>query len=97
MNQDLKRIINETIKEYTERQPQYQSHRMEFSKKLIVFTSFIYGLSWIMAAYSLFILGEIPWELIRDINLLYGASCVSYYCKSAYENKPKIEKWGGGV
>jgi len=70
------------------------SNKMEFSKKLIIFTSAIYLISWIMAAYSLFVLGEIPFELLQYANILYGASVVSYCGKAAYENKAKIDKWG---
>ena len=48
--------------------------------------------SWLIAVFSWFSMGEIPSYLLQYAHLLYGGCCVSYYCKSAYENKPKIER-----
>jgi len=95
INEEVKMIVAETVKEYVKRQPPQKPHKMEFSKKLMIVTSVIYALSWIMAAYSLFVKGEIPFELLQYANILYGASVVSYCGKTAYENKAKIDKWGG--
>lgn len=91
-NAECKKIIAEVIKEI---QVPQKPRKMEFSKKLVLFTSAMYLISWGMAAYYLVVNGEIPWELIQYANLLYGASVVSYCGKSAYENKAKIDKWGG--
>ena len=69
--------------------------KMELSKKLIIFATVIFSLSWAIAVFSWFYFGEIPAYLLRYSHLIYGACCASYYCKSAYENKPKIERGGG--
>ena len=69
--------------------------KMEFSKKLIIFATVIFAASWLIAVFSWFSMGEIPSYLLQYAHLLYGGCCVSYYCKSAYENKPKIERRGG--
>jgi len=47
--------------------------------------------AWTAAVFSWFYVGEIPADLLRYSHLIYGACCASYFCKSAYENKPKIE------
>ena len=70
--------------------------KREFSKKLMIFASVMYAATWLVAVFSWFHLGKIPWELIQNASWLYGATFVSYCGKSAYENKPKIEGWGGG-
>ena len=68
--------------------------KMEFSKKLMLFMSLIFAATWGLAVYSWIVGGEFPWELVEFVNLLYGASFVSYCGKSAYENKYKIEQGG---
>jgi len=74
------------MKEPTERP------RLEFSKKIMILATVIFAASWLIAVFSWFFMGEIPAYLLRYSHLLYGAGCASYYCKTAYENKPKIEK-----
>ena len=58
---------------------------MEFSKKIMVFASVLYGATWTVVVFSWFSLGEIPLYLIQFATWLYGAAFVSYCCKSAYE------------
>ena len=94
-NKECKQLIAEVIEERLQSMPPPKPRKMEFSKKIMLFTSAIYLISWGMAAYYLVVNCEIPWELIQYANLLYGASGVSYCGKSAYENKAKIDKWGG--
>ena len=71
--------------------------RMEFSKKLMILSTAIFAATWIIAVFSWFYFGEVPGYLLRYSHLLYGACCCSYYCKTAYENKPKIERERVGV
>ena len=69
--------------------------KMEFSKKLMVFTSVIFAATWAFAVCAWLAGGAIPWELVEFVNWLYGATFVSYCGKSAYENKYKIETGRG--
>jgi len=64
----------------------------EFSKKLMIFASVMYGATWVVAVISWFALGETPRELISYTTWLYGAALATYSGKSAYENKPKIAR-----
>ena len=66
--------------------------RPEFSKKLMIFASVVYALTWVMAVISWFAIGEVPQELMLYTTGLYGSVFAVYGGKSAYENKPKIEK-----
>ena len=66
--------------------------RMEFSKKLMIYASVMYGATWIVAVVSWFAFGETPRELISYTTWLYGAAIATYSGKSAYENKPKISR-----
>lgn len=75
----------------------YIPPKMEFSKKLILWASFFYGLMCIVAILSWFLIGEWPREVIEHFSWPFGAIIATYMCKSAYENKPKIEQiWKGG-
>jgi len=94
----VKQMIFETMREMQSRPTQPRpasSPKMEFSKKLIMFTSMLYTAALIMAAFSWIYFGEFPQELMQYASWLYGATVVSYCGKSAYENKAKIEKRGG--
>lgn len=71
--------------------------KIEFSKRLMIFATVIFALSWVIAVFSWFYAGEIPVYLLRYSHLIYGACCASYYCKTAYENKPKIEGKGSEI
>ena len=71
--------------------------RMEFSKKLIILATVIFAATWVIAVFSWFYFREAPAYLLRYSHLLYGASCCSYYCKTAYENKQKIARERLGV
>jgi len=64
--------------------------RTEFSKKLMIYASIMYGATWVVTVISWFALGEVPRELISYTTWLYGAAIATYSGKSAYENKPKI-------
>ena len=67
---------------------------MEFSKKLIIFASVMYVMTWIVIVVSIFCADEPPWELMEMLSWVYGAAVVCYCGKSAYENGFKIK--GGG-
>ena len=86
---DIKAIIAEVLKEMN-----IPKQKMEFSKKLMIFASLIFAATWGLAVYAWIVGGEIPLKLIEIVNWLYGAVFVSYCCKSAYENKCKIERGG---
>jgi len=67
--------------------------KMEFSKKLMLLSTFMFAGTWAAALASWFMFREIPWEFAQYATWLYGASFVSYCAKTAYKNKSKIEKW----
>lgn len=78
-----------------EKQKTCKPSRMEFSKKLMIFASVMFSLTWAVAVYSWFMYSEIPLDLLQYASWLYGATFVSYCGKTAYENKEKIK--GGGL
>ena len=65
---------------------------MEFSKKLIIFASIMYVMTWAVIVTSIFLTEEPPWELLEALSWVYGAAVVCYCGKSAYENGVKISK-----
>ena len=65
---------------------------MEFSKKLLVFASAMFMATWTVIVVTIFVDVEVPWELIETLSWVYGAAVACYCGKTAYENKPKIEK-----
>ena len=67
---------------------------MEFSKKLIIFASVMYVMTWVVIVTSIFRAGEPPCELLEALSWVYGAAVACYCGKSAYENGHKIK--GGG-
>ena len=69
---------------------------MEFSKKLIVFASVMYALTWAVVVVSVFRADEVPWEIMESLSWVYGAAICCYYGKTAYENGAKIKGKGGG-
>ena len=69
--------------------------RLEFSKKLMVFATAVYAATWVVAVVSWLLGGEVPEELMLYTTGLYGSAFAVYGGKSAYENKPKIERGGG--
>ena len=90
-------IASEAIKEIQAppKRPKSNKKKVEFSKKLMYFASLIYAAILAVTVYSWFDFQSVPRELLQYASWLYGATIVSYNCKSAYENKAKIEKWGG--
>ena len=70
--------------------------RLEFSKKLMVFASVVYSATWALAITSWLTMGEVPQELMLYTTGLFGSAFAVYGGKSAYENKPKIERGRGG-
>ena len=103
---ELKRAINEALDERLARRSHPHWHltapdahgpaplkpKMEFSKKLIIGASFFYSFMCTVALLSWFLLGEWPREIVEHFSWPFGAAVVSYMCKTAYENKPKIQK-----
>ena len=69
---------------------------MEFSKKLMVFASAAFALTWLAAMVSWFVLRDVPEGVMQFVSVLYGATFVSYCGKSAYENRYRITKGGHG-
>ena len=74
----------------------YRRGSLEFSKKLMVFPSAVYLATWGLAVASWLTTGEVPQELMLYTTGLFGSAFAVYGGKSAYENKPKIEKGRGG-
>ena len=95
---ELKKAVAEAVAEalMQTQAPPKKPRRMEFSKKLMAFASMMYTATWSVSVYSWFHMQIVPIELLQYATWLYAAALVSYKGKSAYENKPKIEKWGGG-
>ena len=90
---EVKQTVLDALDERSIRKPPLRQikKKPEFSKKLIIFVSAIFATTWGVALYSWFVGREIPWQLVEIVNWLFGAVAVSYCCKSAYENKFKIE------
>ena len=103
---EIKKVVAEVIKEilptgglnFYRHIPieEHKPKKIEFSKKLIIGASIFYGLMCIVALVSWFLIGDWPREIIVHFSWPYGATAVSYMCKSAYENKPKILNRRGG-
>ena len=93
---DVKQIVAGVLREANISKPPILNNKekIEFSKKLMIFVSLIFALTWCVAVFSWIVSGELPGELLEFVNWLYGASFVSYCGKSAYENKCKIDKGG---
>ena len=65
---------------------------MEFSKKLIVFASVMYALTWAAIVITIFGGGmPVPWRLMESLSWVYGAAVCCYCGKAAYENGMKIK------
>ena len=69
--------------------------KLEFSKKLMVFATAMYTATWVLAVASWLTIGELPHELMLYTTGLYCSAFAVYGGKSAYENKPKIERGRG--
>ena len=67
---------------------------MEFSKKLILFASIMYAMTWAVIVTSIFRAEEPPWELLEALSWVYGAAVCCYCGKAAYENGHKIKNGG---
>ena len=57
----------------------------DFSKKLMIFASVIFALTWTAAVLSWFILRDVPDSVLQFVCVLYGALGVTYCCKEGYE------------
>jgi len=64
---------------------------MEFSKKLMVFATTMYALTWLVAVVSWFMFQEFPGDLKEYTTWLYGEVFAFYSAKACIENKAKIE------
>jgi len=70
---------------------------MEFSKILMcIFTVMFVGVV-LASIVSWFARGEVLYDLLNQVWLPYSMALAAYYGKSAYENKPKIERGYHGV
>jgi len=68
---------------------------METSKMLMWIFTAVFLATLILAFITLFTVGEIPSELLGFVWIAYSLGFGGYCAKTAYENKPKIEKgWG---
>ena len=104
MNQnDIKLAFIEALREYNAFQipatvaptPQNPKKGMEFSKWLMIFAALLCGGTWVVAAVSWLLWREFPYELVQYTGWFFGA-VIAYMVKSGYENKPKIQRGGGG-
>jgi len=74
--------------------------KMEFSKKLMVFSSLMYAATWAVTMYSWFVFSTIPDGLKEMATWLFGATVAFYNAKSVMDHKfnypprsmPKDEK-----
>jgi len=70
-------------------------HKMEFSKKLVLAFFIFCGILSVVFVVMWYLTGEWPQEIFEAVLYPLAVAIFGYLCKSAYENKPKIEKWGG--
>ena len=92
MNQsEIKTALIEALRECY---PQSPKKKLEFSKCLMVFAVILCAGTWVVAAVSWLIWRVFPAELVQYTAWFFGA-LIAYMLKSAYENKPKIDKWRG--
>lgn len=62
-----------------------EHHRLEFSKKIIIFASVIYALTWVVMVVSWFLYRDFPMEIKEFTTYIYGVAIAFYFGKSAYE------------
>jgi len=65
---------------------------MEFSKKLILGTLIFIGMAFIASIVSWHVVDDWPREIAEFFVWPFILGVVGYMCKSAYENKAKIER-----
>lgn len=65
--------------------------KMEFIKKLLVFSCTLYGCTWAAGIGAWFLLDTYPSGLLELATWLFGAILAFYCAKSCIENKAKIE------
>ena len=99
--EELKVIIVETVRacndenNHTAHYRKSKAKKMEFSKKLILGALFFIGALCVLSLLSWFFTGDWPQEIVEYFAMPFvsGMICIAgYFCKSAYENKAKIEK-----
>jgi hypothetical protein len=96
MNENnIKQLIYDAVQENRscESKPSIRREkpRLQFSKKLMIFSCVIYGGTWIACIVSWFWQGVFPEDLKTMATWLFGATFAFYEAKSCIENKSKIE------
>ena len=92
---DVKSIVGqldpETVKAFLREGKKNKIKKLTTSKVLIYLASVFFVVTWGIAIYSWFTSTPFPIELVQYVSVFYGLAQCAYYCKSAYENKAKIE------
>jgi len=65
--------------------------KMEFSKKLMVGAFIFIGIAFIASWVSWVLIGDWPRDIAQFFVWPFIMGIVGYFCKSAYENKAKIQ------
>lgn len=65
--------------------------KMQFSKKLMVFSCSLYACTWGVSVVSWFLESSFPSELKTMATLLFGATFACYEAKACIENKEKLK------
>ena len=75
--------------------PQYHTEldikadQVSLSKKIMIYCSVLYGLTWFIMALSWFLFREIPTEIKEYTTYVYSIAIAVYFGKTAYENGKK--------
>ena len=84
---ETEKIIEEILKKTQAKK------KLEFSKLVIIFVGIFCMATWAVAVISWFMWQQFPHEIVQYTGWFAGTA-IAYMCKTAYENKPKIEKGG---
>jgi chaperonin GroEL (HSP60 family) len=96
---EVKRFIAEAMKNspkankpqnFSRVKSKSENQKMQFSKKLMIFSCVIYACTWIVTMTSWFFMESYSEDLKSMATWLFGASLAFYEAKSAIENKTRI-------
>ena len=90
-NEKMISAAEEVLRNARVKQRTARPAKMEFSKKIILLALFYFGASCIVSLVSWFITGDWPREIFEEFSWPFAVIVTGYLCKSAYENKYKIQ------
>jgi hypothetical protein len=89
---DIKQLIMDTMNTGKhEVRKVKEKTKMQFSKKLMVFSCVLYACTWVVCVVAWFWQGVFPEEIKTMATVLFGASFACYEAKACIENKTKLE------